>query len=263
MLRAAALALLLPAAAAAQQASAPEPICTDRPAKAASACTVPAGVVQIETDILNLTRQDQGGARTDTILYTSPTLKYGVGASTDIEAAITPYVETRMRDANGASRIGGVGDLYLRVKQRLTAADAKAQFALLPYIKLPTAKTGIGNRRVEGGLAATGVFNLPAGFSLALTPEIDDLADADLHGRHAQLVGALNLGKSLSSKVTVNAELWGSRNYDPSATVTQYSADAAAAWQLTPGWQLDGGVNIGLNRETPGVQAYFGVSTRF
>ncbi len=258
-----ALAVLMPAAVAAQQAPAVDPICTDRPAKASSACTVPGGVVQIETDLLNWTRQDIDGTRSDLILYTSPTLKYGVGESTDIEASITPLVVSRFRDGGGTSRLSGVGDLYLRLKQRLTAADARAQFAVLPYVKLPTAKTGIGNRRVEAGVAATGVFTLPAGFSLTVTPEIDDLADADLHGHHAQLVGALNLGKALSSKLTVNAELWAQRNYDPAATVSQYSADGAIAYVLTANWQIDAGVNVGLNHQTPGIQAYFGVATRF
>jgi hypothetical protein len=31
----------------------------------------------------------------------------------------------------------------------------------------------------------------------------------------------------------------------------------------SPTLQLDGGVNLGLNRATPGVQAYVGVSHRF
>ena len=79
------------------------------------------------------------------------------------------------------------------------------------------------------GMVATGVFTLPKGFSLTVTPEIDDLENADLHGHHAQLVGALNLAKALSSKLTANAELWASQNYDPSGTVRQYSADGAVA----------------------------------
>ena len=238
-------------------------LCTDRPTKATSACTVPQGMVQFETDLANWTRTDVGGTRTDTILFTNPLLKYGLTDSTDIEAGITPYETIRTRDVTGSNTIHGVGDLTLRVKQRLTPADAKLLFAIEPYIKIPTAKLGIGNRKVEGGLIGTAVVSLPNGFSVTITPEIDDLENANLDGHHAQLVGAFNVGKTLTSKLTAYAELWTARNYDPAGHVRQYSADFALAYLAGPTLQFDVGSNIGLNQATPGVQAYVGVSTRF
>lgn len=244
-------------------AAGPPALCTDRPSKATSACTVPKGMVQFETDLVNFTRNSDGGVRTDTLLYTSPLLKYGVTDATDLEASITPYETIRTHDSSGSSTIRGVGDLTLRVKQRLTSSDAKTQFALEPFIKIPTAKLGIGNRKVEDGLVGTGVFALPDGFSLTVSPEIDDLENANLDGHHAQLVGAVNVGKSLSSTLTASAELWTARNDDPSGHVDQYSADFAVAYLARPALQLDAGTNIGLNRATPDVQAYVGISTRF
>lgn len=272
----AATALFLPAAAFAQNAapattaaapaaataSAPT-LCTDRPTKATSACTVPQGMLQFESDLVNWTRNSDGGVRTDTVLYTSPLIKYGVTDSTDIEASITPYETIRTHDSTGSSSIHGVGDLYLRIKQRLTPTDAKAQFALEPYVKVPTARLGIGNRKVEGGLIGTGVFSLADGFSLTLTPEVDALLDGDGHGHHAQYVGAFNIGKTLSSKLTASAEVWTAQNEDPDGHVKQYSADFAVAYLASPLLQLDAGTNIGLDRATPDVQAYVGVSTRF
>ena len=163
----------------------------------------------------------------------------------------------------GLSKISGVGDLFLRVKQRLTPSDAKAQFALIPYFKIPTAKTGLGNRKAEGGVIGTGVFTLPVGFSLTFTPEIDDLENANLDGHHAQLVGAVNISKTLSPKVTANAELWTAQNYDPLGTVRQYSLDGAIAYVPSSNLQFDAGANIGLNRYTPGSQLYVGVARRF
>lgn len=253
-----------PATAAAPSAapSAPQ-LCTDRPTKATSACTVPKGLVQFESDVVNWTRNSDSGVRTDVTLYSSPMLKYGLTSSTDVEASITPYETMTTRDATGESRISGVGDLYLRVKQRLTAPDAKAQFAIIPYVKVPTAKLGIGNRKVEGGVVGTGVFGLPDGFSLTVTPEVDALLDSDGHGHHAQFVGALNVSKTLSSKLTASAELWSAQNQDPAGHVRQYSADFALAYLARPTLQLDAGTNIGLNRFTPDVQAYAGLSTRF
>ena len=250
-----------PASAAAD--AGPAPICTDRPGKNTSACTVPKGSFQLETDLINWTRFDSEGTRTDTILYTNPTLKYGLTSSTDIEANIAPFETIRTRDGSGVSKMHGVGDLYLRVKQRLTSPDAKAQFAVIPFIKIPTAKFGIGNRKLEGGVVGTGVFTLSKEYSLTFSPEVDDLENADLHGHHGQFVAALSLAKTLSSKLTASAELWTSQNYDPSGTLRQYSFDGALAYVPSSNLQFDGGVNVGLNRFTPGVQAYVGISRRF
>ncbi len=238
-------------------------LCTDRPTKATSACTVPQGMVQFESDIVNWTRNSDSGVRTDVTLYSSPMLKYGLTDSTDVEASITPYETIVTRDPSGRSKISGVGDLYLRVKQRLTTPDAKAQFAIIPYVKIPTAKLGIGNRKIEGGVVGTGVFSLPDGFSLTVSPEVDALLDSDGNGHHAQFVGALNVSKTLSSTLTASAELWSAQNQDPAGHVGQYSADFALAYLAGPTLQLDAGTNIGLNRATPDVQTYAGISTRF
>ena len=163
----------------------------------------------------------------------------------------------------GSASIGGVGDLFLKVKQRLTDPSATNQFALVPYIKIPTAKFGIGNRKVEGGLIGTGQFGLGNGFTLTASPEIDLLSDGDLHGRHVQFVGALNLGKAVTSNVSASVELWTAQNFDPAGTVRQYSIDGGLAWVARPNLQFDVGANFGLNQVTPDVQLYVGVATRF
>lgn len=238
------------------------PLCTDRPTKANAACTVPPGVFQIETDAINWTRNSDGGVRTDTILYTNPYLKFGLGKHTDIEANVAPYVTARTSVGGTHDTISGVGDLYLRLKQGLSPSDAKVQLALVPFVKAPTAKLGIGNNKWEGGVALPIVFSLPQGFTLNFGPEIDALADSDGHGKHAQLVGVVNLAKSVG-KATLYAELWTAQNHDPAGTVRQYSFDTAIAYLVTPKWQIDLGGNFGLNRFTPDAQIYAGVSTKF
>lgn len=252
----------VPAAPAAAAPAAPA-LCTDRPTKSNFACTVPEGMVQLETDMLNWTRSDSGDTRVDTILYTSPTLKYGLTRSTDIEASIAPYASARTRTATGTQTLHGVGDLTLRVKQRLSDPAGQVQVALLPFVKIPTAKTGIGNGETEGGVIVPVNIALPKGFTLTFGPEGDILADSDGHGHHAQLVGTANLGKAITSKFTLIGEFWVARNFDPAAYVTQTSADIAATYLLRPTLQLDLGANFGLNQATPDAQVYLGVSTRF
>lgn len=239
------------------------PICTDRPTKANVVCTVPQGMVQIEADAINWTRNQDAGVQTDTILYTNPTVKAGLGKSTDIEVNIAPYETVRTTVGGLATQIGGVGDLYVRLKQQLTGGSGKVQVALIPYVKAPTAKLGVGNGEWEGGLIAPIVFTLPQGFTLNIGPEIDVLANSDLRGdHHIQIVSLANLSKSVG-KVTFAAEFWNAQNFDPAQTVHQYSADVAASYPVTPTLQFDVGANFGLNRYTPDAQVYLGISTRF
>lgn len=249
------------APAAAPAASAPSPICTDRPTRSNFACTVPDGAVQIEADGFNWSRLTQGGVATDTVLYTNPTVKLGVTSSTDIEANWVPYESVHTQ---GVGTLRGVGDLVLRLKQRLTPADAKVSIAILPYIKAPTARLGIGNGQWEGGVIVPANIALPKDFTLTLVPEVDVLADGvDPARRHVQVQQVVNLGKALTPTLTLYGELWTAQNFDPAGTVGQYSADFAFAWALRPTLQLDFGGNFGLNKATPGAQLYVGVSTRF
>ena len=244
-------------------AAAETPICTDRPTKASVACTVPTGAVQIESDAINWTRFSSGGIDTETILYTNPTIKYGLGVRTDIEANIAPYESVHTHGQGVDDTLHGVGDLYLRLKQRLTASDAKTQIAFIPYVKAPTARSGIGNRMWEGGAVVPVIFSLPSGFALNFSPEIDVLADGDGSGHHVNLTSLANLSHAVGKKGTIYAEFWNSQNFDPARTIHQYSADVAYAYLLSPRLQLDLGANFGLNRFTPDSQVYLGISTRF
>jgi hypothetical protein len=169
-----------------------------------------------------------------------------------------PYVRIK----SGGHSISGVGDIVVRLKQRLTADDAKVQVALIPFAKLPTAKRPIGNRKVEGGLAVPFSFSL-GGAAATFGPEVDVLADGEGKGRHAALINLVNLSGAVAPRLTLAAELWSNLNFDPAGTVKQASADAAIGYALSNEMQLDGGVNVGLTKDTADLELYTGISLRF
>lgn len=174
-------------------------------------------------------------------------------------------VTTRDRTTGARARTTGVGDLSLRAKWNLMGDDGGALgIALVPYLKLPIARSGIGNGAVEGGVLAPISVNLPARFSLSLDPEVDLLKNSTDAGRHVNIVNLIGLSHPLGP-VTLATEALSDVNFDPAGSVTQYSADFGVSWipGKAPNLQLDGGVNLGLNHVTPGVQAYVGVSRRF
>jgi|JI7StandDraft_1071085.scaffolds.fasta_scaffold25697_3 hypothetical protein len=241
----------------------PGPICTDRPTKSNAACTVPEGMVQVEADLFSWTRITTGPARTDVLVYTNPVVKYGLGPNSDIQLNVAPLVEVRSRTGGQTASQTGVGDLALRFKQRLTGPDDSVQIALLPFVKAPTAQQGIGNGEWEGGLIVP--VQMPIGpATLTLVPQLNLLADALApDNRHIEFQGVVNVAYPIAARTTLAVELWTSQNWDPAGTVQQYSADAAVSYLLGDELQLDLSGNFGLNRATPDVQLYVGVSARF
>jgi hypothetical protein len=99
--------------------------------------------------------------------------------------------------------------------------------------------------------------------SLGLTPEIDWTANGSGSGHHAAMVQVVSLGAQLSQKFSILAELWGQWDWDRLGTRRQYSVDAALAYLAGKDLQLDAGANFGLNRNTPDLELYTGVSARF
>lgn len=242
----------------------PQPICADRPTKSSNACAVDPGRWQFETDIANGTFQHQDGVTTDTWLAPNPTLKYGVAKDLDVEAGMALLESVRTHDAGGTRTLGGVGDLYLRLKwAAYTSNDGNAQAGLYPFVKLPTARRGVGNGATEAGVIAPVNIKLSEQWQIGFAPEIDALLDANGSGRHANVIQTLNVGYTLPHDWTVYAEVWGDWNFDPVRTTRQYSLDFAVAKLIGKDVQLDAGVNLGLNHDTPGVNLYLGIARRF
>ncbi|MHB8528884.1 MAG: transporter [Caulobacteraceae bacterium] len=278
------LALVLPAFAFAQQLTPPDKsgydlfdptpaadlraLCTDRPSKSASPCTVDAGHFQIESDLFNLTIDHSGGLDTTTWLVTNPTVKLGLTNTLDAELNIAPLEIVTVRDrATGATtRLSGVGDFFARLKFNLLGDDGgSVGFAVSPFVKLPTASARLGNGAVETGVVGLLSVNLPHSWSVNVNPEIDLLKNAQDSSRHANASIVVSLNRPVSKTVTLTGEVWTDRDFDPAGKTTQASADFGAAWipASHPNFQLDGGINVGLNRVTPPAQLYVGVSRRF
>jgi hypothetical protein len=241
------------------------PLCPDRPSKGTSACTVDKGHVQLEADAVNWTYDHEDGVTTRTLFLANPTLKLGVTDDFDVEADIAPYVRMSTEAGGASSATSGVGDLFLKVKWSLAGNHGgDLGLALEPYVKAPTAKSGIGDGAWEGGLLVPVSYSLPMGWSLGVTPELDVMLNGSGSGRHVGLAIPVGLSHAIGP-LNGTVELWTDQDFDPAGTNRQYSLDFAAAWQPKdqPNLQLDGGVNLGLNRATPDVQVYVGLARRF
>lgn len=238
---------------------------TDRPTKSNVPYTVDCGHLQYETDLVNDSYQESGGIETDVLLAPNPTVKLGVTANADLELNIAPFERIRIRGPGGRiTTVSGQGDLFARLKVNLWGDDGgSSAFALIPYIKAPTAASGVGNGAVEGGLIAPLALSLPEGVTLLINSELDALKNAEQPGHHVNYLNLINLSRTFMGNLTAYAELWSDVNSEPAGTVRQFSFDTALAWVPRPNLQLDIGVNAGLNSATPSYQVYIGASQRF
>lgn len=198
------------------------PFCTDRPTKGTGTCTVDAGHIQIESDVFNVTLQNNDGITTDTTVYTSPNFRLGIMDNTDVEMNLSPFVEVTTHDHVTGQRadISGFGDIFLRVKTNLVGnGTGDFSIALDPFLKLPTAPVGIGNGALEGGAVIPLAFALSDAWSLSVVPEVDVLKNALNDGRYVAGAASLGITCTISDEVSVSAELWGNVDGDPSGSV--------------------------------------------
>ena len=239
-----------------------QPICADRPGNATPTCTVPPGMVQIETGLADWTHDHVAGVTTDTLAIASTAFKYGLSDRWNVELDVAPYNWQRVSAGGLRQSDSSFGDLVVRSKFRLTSGNG-IQVAIDPAVKVPTAARPIGNRRWEAKIAVPIDYSIPkTSFNVAVGPELDWLADNIGSGHHVAMVQVIGLGWQASSKLNLSGDLWGQWNWDPSGTVRQASAGAAAAYLVNNDLQLDAGANFGLNRTTPDVELYTGLSVR-
>lgn len=238
----------------------------DRPAKSTGPYTVDAGRVQLESDFATFTLQKVDGVRTTTVFGPNPNLKIGITNFLDFQMNLAPFMALRIedKDAETNERWTGQSDLFLRAKLNLWGNEGgKTAFALIPYVKVPTAATGLGNGATEGGLIGALQVSLPGDASLLVNSEVDWQKDATAGGYHGNYINAIGITVPVVKDVAFTAELWSQITDDPDGTVRQYSADIALAWTVRPNMQLDVGANFGLNKDTPQLQLYSGIAYRF
>jgi hypothetical protein len=240
------------------------PICADRPGKATGTCVVPLRHWQLETGFFDWASQKDGGERDTSLAIGESTIKFGLTDRSNLEVDVTPWQRSTSRAGGVHDSASGFGDLTVLYKQQLTSTDASVQVAAMPFVKAPTAKHSLGNGKWESGLLVPIGYVIPkTPLGIALTPEIDWVADGDGQGHHAAMAQVVSLGWQATDKLNLSAELWGAWDWDPARTTRQASADGAVAYLLSNRVQLDAGANFGLNRVTADVELYGGLSVLF
>jgi hypothetical protein len=240
--------------------------CPNRPSLGSSACTTNRGHVQFEYSALDWQRDYNAEERDDQLIVADMLARIGVGEHTEVQIGWTAFGTDRDRrkNAGGVSRVSGVGDVRLGVRQNLQNPDGDGlSFGIEPFVILPLGRQPIGDGDWEGGAVIPVAYDLSNSINLAFTGQVAALADEHSRGRHLNYSGILGLGYKVSNKITWTSELSLERDDDPVGGETHVLAAQSIAWQPTKRTQFDLLTAIGLTRTTPDVRIAIGGAVLF
>jgi hypothetical protein len=241
------------------QAQALRDFCAERPGKATPPCIVDTGHLMVETGLVDAVFV-RGEAHSDVYALGATALRWGVSQRVEIGVDWVPLVIDRER---GQESRTGVGDAAFDLKAALTDPEVKGlAVAAQAFVIAPTATKGLGAGGWVGGFRLPVATPLSPDTGVNVTPELDLVRDGDGHRSHLAWAAAAGLSHSFGA-TTLGAEVWGMVDDDPADRTYQASFDLSAARMFGDNAQLDGGVNFGLNRATPDVEAYVGIARRF
>lgn len=240
--------------------------CPARPGLGTPACTIAPGRVSLETGIADWQLDDNADERVDTVTIADTLVRIGLSENVEVQVGWTPFgtVRTRDKTTGAVGTQNGVGDVLLGLKANLRNPDGSGfSIAVQPYVVLPAGGAAIGAGDWSAGLVVPMSFDLNDTVNLQFSPEVDAATDEDRRGRHLAYSGTVGLGFALSDAVGVTVEVQALRDEDPAEHSTQVLGALSAGWMTSDDFQLDVGANVGLDRDAPDVEVYFGISRRF
>jgi len=202
---------------------------------------------------------------TESLAVAPINFKVGLRHNWDVQFVIPTYNATRVRDRRTGARDTerGFGDFVVRSKFNLWGNDSgDTAFALMPYVKFPTAHHDLGNEAYEGGLIAPLAVALPAGWGMGLMTQVDFNEDGDGSGHHPEFVNTVTFSHDIIGELAGYVEFFSSVSTDDDADWVG-TVDLGLTYGLTKNIQLDAGVNIGVTRSADDWNPFVGLSWRF
>lgn len=227
----------------------------DRPGLGFAASVLPRGAAALEVGLPDYQRdRDDTGTRS-TQVSTDVTLRIGLAANLELQAFGTPWNRLRESPRNAPSTTTrGAGDSGLALKFALPLASDRHAVALLA-----SSSFGTGNRAFsEGGtqyeLGASYEYNFNDRWTGAL------YANATRGAGEDEFAWSPSINAALSDNVSAFLEAGFTRTEgEPSTAV----AGAGMTWMVAQRVQLDASFDLGLDNDSPDLQAGLGVSFYF
>jgi hypothetical protein len=231
-----------------------------RPGANESPITVPAGRLQVETELYGYGRDKADGVRTtsESALFTS--LRYGVSERVEAELLLAPFLRVRAKSPAGRETLEGPGAVTLRVRINLMGNDGgDFAAAVIPFVTFASGEEGLGEDETQGG--AFFALSYAAGPRLGLSATLGAAtADDGAGGRTQVLSWALGAATPLGARMSVFAEVAGEA---PGEGESASLANLGATWLVLTDTQLDVQLSAGLDDAAEDARIAFGWARRF
>ena len=237
---------------------------TDRPDTTESPFTVEAGRMQVELSFFEFSRDranpEHANVSVEEWNLAPFNLRIGVTQNFDLHVIVEPQHHIRVvdHDARRTDTFSGAGDVTLRAKWNFWGNDGgPSALGLMPFVKLPTASSSIGNGRVEGGVILPVSFELPAGWGLAVMTEVDFVRNDANTGYDRLWVNSASFDHNVVGTVDGFIEMDSLVGGPPVV-----SLNGGFTMGVGDNMQYDAGVNVGLTRGATDFLLFTGVSWR-
>ena len=246
---------------------------TDRPNRTNTPHTIDAGHLQLEAGVADYTynrdRYHGANAQTHALSLGEFNLRLGVLNNLELNTAISSFERDDSKDFTTGHREQqtGFGDMVVGGKLNLWGNDGgddvwATGLAFQPQIKIPTAKSAIGNGHVEYSLGAPLQLRLPAGFQLGLQMTASCERNSGNSGYVGGWQGSASIDRVLFAGFDVYLEYWSHVTTERHQEFEQ-TLDVGFTRPLGKNLMLDMGLAFGLNRASDTVNLITGISARF
>lgn len=249
------LALLLIASPAFAQDDTAEPPAFDRPGIGFAPSTLPRGSVAVEWGLPSLERdRDDDGTRS-TQYISDLNLRIGLAENVELQVFSTPWNHLQLKPRGApSSSANGAGDSGLALKVALPLPSDKHALALLASSSFATGTRDFSEGGTQYALGASYEYTFNDRWSGAL------YANATRGAGEDSFTWSPSLSVALTDDVSSYIEAgFTHTNGEPSTAI----AGAGVTWMVARNVQLDASFDLGLDDDSPDVQAGLGVSFFF
>jgi len=232
---------------------------TDRPSLSTSTVTVPPGALQIESGV-EYTRSRLSHGQNEQQFLVDVLLRAGITSRLEARLDMNPLVWLKDADTNI-----GFGDLTLSVKYRFFDSPEGSRWpslGVLPFVKLPTARSPIGSERVDFGCTALATFDLPWQLSLDANVGLAGLGQSQGAAFLLQETVSASLNRQISARWAMYGELfYASPSERGSRDVVGF--DTGVQFLVLPRVVLDMAAQVARGTPGPDFAIRAGLSVRF
>ncbi|MEY2882120.1 MAG: hypothetical protein RLZZ15_4500 [Verrucomicrobiota bacterium] len=176
----------------------------------------------------------------------SSILSIGMTENTDVQVGAQFFVRQTFQVRGSRTTRSGWGDTAVRAKWRFWRDDAGgASAAVIPFVKIPSRATGIGNNHVEGGVIVPWLKTLGAGGAVGAMAEWDLVRNDNNNGYDSRWFASAYARQHIVGGFGAYAEATLGISSASSSSFAG-SAGAGVTFDFSKRVQLDYGVSRGL-----------------